>query len=110
MGKYLAIYLGAATDQEKQDLTADQQQSFMDAWAAWAQAHESALVDPGSPLFRKRLVTGDGVVDFEDAKTGYAMVEAASHDAAVEMFSTHPHLSLITGNSIEVIECPSIPS
>lgn len=37
-------------------------------------------------------------------------MRASSHDEAVEIFSGHPHLSLIAGNSIEVIECPTIPS
>jgi hypothetical protein len=110
MSKYLAIYNGAATDQQKQALTSEQQQSFMDAWAEWAMAHGDALVDPGSPLFRKRLVTSADVTEFEDAKTGYSIVQAHSHDEAVEILSGHPHLSLIAGNSIEVIECPTIPS
>ncbi|HUR76039.1 MAG TPA: hypothetical protein VMZ00_17275 [Sporichthya sp.] len=48
--------------------------------------------------------------DFTDAKVGYAIVDAESHDAAVEMFSDHPHLGLIAGNSIEVLECPAIPA
>lgn len=110
MGKYLAIYNGAATDREKQALTAAQQQQFMDAWAEWAMVHDDALVDPGSPLFRKRLVTSEAVTEFDDAKTGYAIVHASSHDEAVEIFSGHPHLLLTAGNSIEVIECPAIPS
>jgi hypothetical protein len=37
-------------------------------------------------------------------------VEADSHDEAVRIFSGHPHLELLRGNSIEVIECPSVPA
>jgi hypothetical protein len=110
VGKYLAIYNGAASEHEKQELTPEQQSAFMAAWAQWAQTNADALVDSGSPLFRKRAVTSEGAAEFEDAKTGYAIVEADTHDDAVRIFSTHPHLSLHSGNSIEVIECPSIPS
>lgn len=39
----------------------------------------------------------------------YAIVEADSHDAAVELFRGHPHLALLPGNSIEVLECPPVP-
>jgi hypothetical protein len=39
-----------------------------------------------------------------------AVVEAASHEAAVEIFQSHPHLALVPGNSIDVIECPAPPT
>lgn len=110
MGRFLAIYNGVATEEQKQELSAAQQQQFMIAWGQWAAAHKAALVDPGAPLYRKRRVTSTGVDEFTDSKTGYAIVVADSHDAAVEIFSSHPHLSLTDGNSIEVIECPPIPT
>ena len=109
MGTYLAILNGAAGEADKAELTDQQQSDFMAAWAAWALAHERALVDPGAPLFRKKRVTADRVEDFEDAKVAYAVVEAESHDDAVRIFGEHPHLTLTDGNSIEVIECPAIP-
>jgi hypothetical protein len=108
MGTYLAIYNGAASDQQKQELTSEQQDAFMHAWSRWAQAQGGALLDPGAPLYRKRRVTSTGVTEFEDAKTGYAILEADSIEDAVEAFSTHPHLSLLAENWIEVIECPSL--
>lgn len=110
MARFLAIYNGAATDNQKRDISPDEQQAFMVAWGTWAQAHEHALLDPGAPLFRKRVLTSTGVEEFEDSKTGYAIVEAPSHDDAVAIFSSHPHLTLSSGNSIEVIECPTIPA
>jgi hypothetical protein len=81
----------------------------MQAWASWAQAHQQALVDPGAPLYVKKRVTTEGVEDFTDSKTGYAIVEASSHKEAVRMFSQHPHLGLIRGNTIDVLECPPVP-
>ena len=77
MRRFLAIYRGAADALEKGQLSDDQQAEFMTAWASWAQSHQQALVDPGAPLYRKKLVTAHGVEAFIDSKTGYAIVEAA---------------------------------
>ncbi|MFF0088082.1 hypothetical protein ACFYR1_52130 [Streptomyces canus] len=110
MGKFLAILNGAADDAEKAEFTEQQRTEFMNAWAAWAQKNEHALVDPGSPLFRKKVVTARGVEDFSDSKTGYAIVEAKSHEDAARLFSDHPHIAVAPGNSIEVLECPPNPS
>jgi hypothetical protein len=106
MARFLAIYHGAADQVERGQLSEDQQAGFMNAWASWAETHQHSLVDPGAPLFVKKLVTSHGVEDFTDSKTGYAIVEAASHDEAVQIFAQHPHLLLHSGNSIEVLECP----
>jgi hypothetical protein len=110
VGRFLAIFNGAADDAAKAEFTERQQVELMAAWAAWAQSNQRFLVDPGAPLYRKKLVTEGGVEDFTDAKTGYAIVEADSHEAATHIFSTHPHLGLSSGNSIELLECPTIPS
>lgn len=109
MTRFLAIYHGAADESDKAELSAEQQSELMTAWAAWAQAHQMSLVDPGAPLYMKKLVTAHGVEDFTDSKTGYAIVEAGSHDEAVQIFAEHPHLRLMSGNSIEVLECPPAP-
>lgn len=109
MGTFLAIYNGAADDASKDELTEQQQAEFLHAWAAWAQRHQSALLDPGAPVNAKKLVTADGVEDFTDASIGYAIVRADSHEQAVRIFSEHPHLRLFPGNSIAVLECPSVP-
>lgn len=110
MGRFLAIYHGAADEPDKSELSDDEQTEFLNAWARWARENEAALVDNGAPLFRKKRVTAEGSADFVDSKTGYAIVEAPSHDEAVRIFSGHPHLRLITGNWIEVLECPPVPT
>ncbi|SJM49047.1 hypothetical protein [Gulosibacter sp. 10] len=109
MGKYLAILNGTADDADKTALSDAQQAEFMSAWAAWAQAHETRLVDPGAPLFRKQRVTSAGIEPFEDGKVAYAIVEAESLEDAAGIFRDHPHLTLMTGNSVEVLECPELP-
>ena len=109
MTRFLAIYHGVAEERQKTELSEDLQTEFMNAWAAWAQANERAIVDNGSRLHRKKRVSARGVEDFTDTKTGYAIVEADSHDEAVGIFSEHPHLRLLPGNSIDVLECPPVP-
>lgn len=109
MGTYLAILNGAADTAAETPLTQAQQAEFMTAWARWARETGPALVDPGKPLFHKRRVTADGVEAIEDGRVAYAIVTAESHDAAVDVVRRHPHLTLMPGNSIDVIECPDIP-
>jgi hypothetical protein len=109
MSRFLAIYHGAADDAAMSEVTDEQRTAFMNAWMKWAQEFGAALVDNGSPLFRKKRVTAEGSDDFTDSKTGYTIIEANSHDEAVQIFSDHPHLRLFTGNWIEVLECPPIP-
>ena len=110
MGKFLAIFNGAATDEARESITPEASSALVERWGIWAGALGDTLIDPGSPLYRKVRLTADAAVPFEDSKIAYAIVEATSHDQAVEMFATHPHLDLIPGNSIEVIECPAPPS
>lgn len=110
MVKFLAIFTGAATDEERESITPEQSAAFIEAWGAWASVLGSALIDPGSPLFRKVRPTADGAEPFEDTKTAYALIEASTHEQAVELLSAHPHLGLLHGNSIEVIECPAPPA
>ena len=110
MATFLAIFTGAATDEERERLTDEQSAVFVEQWGAWAGSLGPALVDPGAPLFTKVRLTAEGAAPFEDAKTAYAVVEAPSHDAAVGLFTTHPHLALHPGNAIEVIECPAPPA
>ncbi|WP_410818451.1 hypothetical protein [Micromonospora sp. 050-3] len=110
MGRFLALFNGAADEADKAELTEQQQTEFMNAWASWAQANEKAIVDPGAPLNAKKRVTARGVEDFTDALIAYTTVEAGSHDEAVQIFSGHPHLGLFAGNSIAVLECPPPPS
>jgi len=109
MGTYLAILNGAASEAEKSQLSAQQQDEFLAAWSAWARAHQAALVDPGAPLFRKKRVTAQGVEDITDGRIAYCVVEAASHDEAVRILAEHPHLSLQAGNFVDVLECPAPP-
>ena len=110
MGKYLAIFNGAAPDETRENITPEDSSAFVAGWGSWATDLGEALVDPGAPLYREIRLTADAATPFEDSKTGYAPVDAASQEQAVMMFASHPHLGLIPGNSIEIIECPAPPA
>ena len=68
-------------------------------------------VDWGTTNRRAYLIDSSGkqTDEFEDAKVAYAIIEADTHDEAVRIVGEHPHLTLIHGNSIEVIECATNP-
>lgn len=110
MGNYLILYNGAAEGSDKSEVTDEQSADFLRAWGAWAQEHHAHIVDGGSPLFRKKRLTAQDVTDLEDSRTGYCILRADSHDEAVRIMSSHPHLRLFAGNSIDVLECPPAPS
>ena len=109
MPKYLALYVGAAQTETVPSLTDEESQAFIAAWGQWAQAQEGSINDPGSPLSMKKVVTARGIEDADNTRTGYSFVHADSLDSAAEIFANHPHLGLLSGNSIEVYECPAPP-
>ena len=110
MGKFLVIFNGAAGESDKAALSESRQTEFINAWVAWAASNDGALLGSGAPLNAKKRLTSDGVEEFRGTKTGYSLVQANSHDEAVQMLAQHPHLGLFAGNSIEVLECPPPPS
>jgi len=41
--------------------------------------------------------------------TAYTIVQAESHEAAAELFASHPHFMIFPGDSVEIMECLPIP-
>jgi len=109
MNKYLAIFHGPASEDDKNAITPEQEKQFMGAWKEWAQKNKEAIVDPGTPLSKTKQVTQGNISDTANDLVTYTIVQAESHDAAAEIFSTHPHTTLFPGTSIEVMECLPVP-
>ena len=109
MKKYLAIYLGGASDEQKQTMTPEFQQQMMVEWGVWAQKYADSILDGGAPLGKTKQAGKSGVSDTKNAITSYAIVQAESHEVAAEMFTTNPHITLFPNNTIEVMEFLSIP-
>lgn len=102
--------MGNASEKIKgQPLSDEQQQTFMNDWMNWAVKNRNAIADQGSPLGNIVRASSSGVESAKNSVTGYVIVQAGSHDAAAKLFIDHPHVKLFQGNSVEIIECLSIP-
>lgn len=116
MKKFLAIYIGTATALEKSNWNARPEaqrkqieQVGMQAWAEWAAKHQKSILVQGGPLGKTKRISSTGIEDIKNNMTGYVVVEAESHEAAARMFENHPHFAIFPGDSVEVMECMSIP-
>ncbi|MEK7638744.1 MAG: hypothetical protein AAB388_01145 [Patescibacteria group bacterium] len=109
MKKYLAIYLGTASDTEKNTITPEQEKAMMEEWAKWSGEHAAAIVDPGTPLGKTKKVDATGITDTKNGMVVYTIVQAESHEAAAKIFENHPHVTFFLGTSIEVMECLQMP-
>lgn len=111
MAKFLAVYIGLASEAEKAaaPVSPDKQHGGMNAWGAWMKQHGAQIVDGGGPLGKTKRVSPDGISDTKNNLVGYVIVEADSLDAASRIFENHPHFAIFPGDSVQVIECLEIP-
>jgi hypothetical protein len=82
----------------------EQTQKMMVEWQQWMDTHASAIIDKGLPLGKTKRVTAEGVADIRNDLNWYMVIEAESHDAAAEMFRTHPHVVTIPTAYIEIMD------
>ncbi|MHB8660411.1 MAG: hypothetical protein ACYC75_00510 [Minisyncoccota bacterium] len=109
MKKFLALYLAPLSELKKMaEATPEEMKTGMDEWMEWMKKNESAMVDPGTPLGRTKVITTAGVSDIKNKVAGYSVVQAESHDSAAMLFEDNPHLK-IHNASIEIIECLPMP-
>lgn len=109
MKKYLAIYLGTASEDQKSESTHELEKEMMEGWMKWSQEYASAIVDGGTPLGKTKRVNGQGISDTKNDMVVYTIVHAESHEEAAKIFERHPHVTLFPGTSIEIMECLTIP-
>ncbi len=76
----------------------------MAKWKAWVGGLGDAVVNPGTPLGKSRIVSSDGVSDDGGSNplSGFSIVKADSMDAALEIAKGCPFLGI--GGTIEVAE------
>lgn len=114
MKEYLAIYLGTPAAMEsfrhlpEAERRAREAQGIS-AWHAWADRHKASIVQMGSPLGRTKRISKAGIEDVRNAMGAWTVVRAESQEAAAALFIDHPHFSIFPGDSVEVMECMSIP-
>ena len=113
---YLALFLGgrnspgmtawnALSDAERRA----KQQEGVAAWKAWAEKHQSAIVDMGGPLGKTKRISRDGVEDTSNAIGACTIVRAESHEAAARLFEGHPHFTIFPGECVEIMPILPIP-
>ena len=111
MPKFMAIYTGSATPEQRAAAQADTatMQKGAAAWGKWMQDHASAIVDTGGPLGKTKQVDMSGVADTSNEMAAYTIVQAESHEEAARMFENHPHFAIFPGKAVEIMECLPIP-
>jgi len=112
MKKFMVLYMASPAHFEKmmKSSTPEQQQKGMQAWMQWMIANKTSIVESGGPLGKTKRVDGSGATDAKNGIGGYSIVQAASADAAAKLFGKdHPHLQMMPGAWIEVVEIMPIP-
>ncbi|OGG64456.1 hypothetical protein A3C18_04075 [Candidatus Kaiserbacteria bacterium RIFCSPHIGHO2_02_FULL_54_11b] len=117
MKKFLAIYLGTMEDDSFKKWMAmpeaerkEIEQKGMAAWMKWGQDHAASIIDNGSPIGKTKRTDKNGVADTKNAISGYAVVQAETHEEAAKMFENHPHFTIFPGTSVEIMECLPMPT
>ena len=99
MPKFMYIYHGGKAPESPEEGA-----KVMAAWTAWFEGMGAAVVDEGNPAGMSKTVSASGVAEDGGANpvSGYSLVNAADHHAAVEMAKGCPILS--DGGTVEVAE------
>jgi len=112
MKKFMVLYMASAVDFEKamKSSTPEQQKKGMHGWMKWMEKNKKAIVDGGAPLGKTKRVDSKGASNTRNGVGGYSIVRAQSHDAAAKLFGkSHPHLQMMPGAWIEIVEIMPIP-
>lgn len=81
----------------------DKELEMQEAWNAWTREHAPVIRESGG-VGKPKRITKDGIEDTRNDLMLYSFVEAASLDEAAALFKDHPHVSVIPGAWIEVME------
>jgi len=97
MPNFMIAYYGG-----KQPGSKDEGMAQMGKWKAWVEGLGKAIVNPGTPLPASKIVTSGGVEEDTDPNSmkGFAVVQAETMEAAVEMAKSDPFLD--NGGTIRV--------
>src|SRR5258708_28727718 len=100
MGKCVNAYGGEAKFESPQQGAAHREK-----WKAWIGGLGDAVVNPGTPLAKGKLVSSGGVSDSgANRLTGFSMVMADNMDAALELAKGCPYVDHGTIEVAEVME------
>jgi hypothetical protein len=111
MKKFMVLYMASPETFAKmmKESTPEQQRKGMEAWMAWMNKNQKAIIDGGAPLGKTRRVDTKGASDARNGVGGYSIIQANSHEDATKIFAAdHPHLHM-PGAWIEITEIMQIP-
>lgn len=110
MKKFLVLYKASqAAFQQMMQATPEQQKAGMDAWMAWGQKAQGAIVDMGAPLGKAVSVNRAGsVLPSPNDLGGYSILQGESKEALAAQMKGHPHL-MMDEATVEIIEIMPIP-
>ena len=116
MKKFLAVYMGSknsASGKRWEALDAEtkkkKEAAGMEGWKKWGMASGKAIVEMGCPLGKTKKIGPEGISDIKNEIVAYTVVQAETHEAAAKLFINHPHFAIFPGDSVEMMECLSIP-
>lgn len=112
MKKFMALYLApsVAREQAMKDMEPEDIQGEMKLWEEWMEKCGDAIVDGGNPLGLTKRANAEGASDMKNEVDGYSIVQAESHEAAMELFGKdHPHFGVV-GAWVEVMEIVPMPA
>jgi hypothetical protein len=114
MKQFLAVYIGTAASMGKWSGLSETDRKKREtegiaAWHAWGEKNENAIVVMGGPLGKTKSASPSGIADLRNEMTGFTVIQADSHEAAVKLFENHPHFAIFPGDRIEVMEILPIP-
>jgi hypothetical protein len=100
MPKYIIAYHGGVKFESP-----EQGAPHMAKWKAWVSELGDAVVNPGTPLAKGKLINSRGVSDAEEnLLTGFSMIMADNMDAALKMAQRCPYVDHGTIEVAEVME------
>ena len=104
MTNFMIAYHGGDQPSSKEEGMAQ-----MNTWKAWVDGLGDTIVNPGTPLPASKIITSTGVGDDTDPNSmkGFAVVKAASMEAAIAIAQSDPFLD--NGGTIRVYQMMEMP-
>jgi len=100
MAEFIIAYHGG-----KKPDSPEEGAKHMERWKAWLGALGDAVVNPGTPLGKSKMVSSGGVSDADGPErlTGFSVVKAENIEAALEIAKECPFLEMGTLEVAEVM-------
>lgn len=105
MPQFLFTYHGGRKPE-----TPEEGQKGMNAWKKWVANLGEALINPGTPVGKTKVLTKNGVSADPSPHPimGFSIVEADNMEAALDLLKDCPHLHMMDG-TLEISEMMQMP-